>query len=99
MHVSLAATMLWIRRLGTLDPRTAFGAGRPLPPYAVSPLDPEIAALCTTVDVVQRDAGSPQRLTAVRHSAVLGKTRVREGRAPVRLDAHEPVWLDRTLGG
>jgi len=100
--------MLWIRRLGTLDPHTAFGEGRPMPPR-VSPPDPEIAALHTTVEVCQPDdpgssesihsfadaqrPASYRTLTALRHSAVMGKTAVKQGRAPIRLDAHSPVWL------
>jgi hypothetical protein len=113
VRVSLSATLLWIRRFGNLHPLTAFGEGLPLPPRAV-PLDPEIAAVSTTIerdpgddDFASGTGGSAnlngrrggeglgERMSVVRHAARLTGLGIREGKAPMRLDAHRPEWLPR----
>ncbi|KAF8260982.1 CoA-transferase family III domain-containing protein [Lactarius quietus] len=100
VRVSLSATLLWIRRFGNIHPRAAFGEGLPLPPRTV-PLDPEVAALSTTIERDPGDFGSEegaQRMTAIRHAAVFSRLKIREGKAPMRLDAHRAEWLPRPLG-
>ncbi|KAI0298136.1 CoA-transferase family III [Multifurca ochricompacta] len=118
VRVSLSATLLWIRRFGNIDPINAFGEGRPLPPRGVS-LDPEVAAVSTTVeedpgdDFVEKEGrerqeqgqgqgrgqgkgqGHRRTMTAIRHAATFTHLRIREGKAPMRLDAHKPEWLPR----
>ena len=37
----------------------------------------------------------PSRMTALRHSAILSKTPVKEGEAPLALNVNKPVWLPR----
>lgn len=105
MHVSLSATLLWIRRFGNLHPLTAFGEGRPLPPSCV-PLDPEVAAVSTTIERDPGDFGSGgqqlemeeggQTMSAIRHAASFTRLGIREGKAPMRLDAHRPEWVPRS---
>ena len=98
MRVSLSATLLWIRHFGNLHPVTAFGEGPPLPPR-VMPLDPEIAAVSTTIERdpgdFGRDEGEGQTMSVIRHSATLTGLGIREGKAPMRLDAHRAEWLPR----
>ena len=100
MHVSLSATLRWIRRIGNLRPVTAFGEGRPLPPRCM-PLDPEVAAVSTTIE---RDPGDVRwdgqeqdgrTMSVIRHAASFKRLGIREGKAPMRLDAHKPEWLPR----
>ena len=111
VRVSLAAVGQWICSLGRLDPATAFGQGRPMPPRTM-PQAPEIAAL--TVPLIQLTADedtsatqseslepksklTPTRRTmaAIRHAAILSETPVREEGSALRLDAHLPRWLPR----
>ena len=103
VRVSLSATLLWIRRFGNLHPQDAFEDGPPLPPRAV-PLDPEVAALSTTIERDPGDFGScngragGQKMTAIRHAATFSRLKIREGKAPMRLDAHRAEWLPRQSG-
>ncbi|KZT00500.1 CoA-transferase family III [Laetiporus sulphureus 93-53] len=97
VRVSLAAMGHWIRSLGRLDPETAFGRGLPFPRSMV-PQDPEIAALATELVQSDGDTGKLEDLKtmqAISHAAILSKTPVQEGRAPLRLNAHVPQWLPR----
>ncbi|KAI0316654.1 CoA-transferase family III domain-containing protein, partial [Amylostereum chailletii] len=106
VHVSLYATMRWIRALGTLDPVTAFGPdAHPLPPR-VLPLHPEVEAVSVVVLVgeavgrigaVDKDHEDTVggTMTCVRHAARMEKTPVRAGVAPRGLDAHRAGWLSR----
>lgn len=101
VRVSLSATLLWIRRFGNLHPLTAFDEGPPLPPRVVPP-DPEVAAVSTTIERDRGDFGrgeggvEGQRMSVIRHAATLTGLGIREGKAPMRLDAHRPEWLPRS---
>jgi hypothetical protein len=105
VHVSLSATLQWIRRFGNLQPLVAFGEGRPLPRRCV-PLDPEVAAVSTTIERdpagdVEWDGPGPGpgqeggTMSVIRHAASFKRLGIREGKAPMRLDAHKPEWLPR----
>ncbi|KAH8978100.1 CoA-transferase family III [Lactarius akahatsu] len=97
VRVSLSATLLWIRRFGNLHPLAAFGEGPALPPRCV-PLDPEVAAVSTTIERDPGDFGGEgggQTMTAIRHAATFSQLKIREGKAPMRLDAHRAEWLPR----
>jgi len=98
VRVTLSATLLWIRRFGFLTPDTAFGEGPPLPPRGV-PLDPEVAAASTTVECDPGDfgggEGEGQKMSFIRHAAHFSGLRIKEGKAPLRLDAHRAEWLPR----
>nr|GAT42737.1 predicted protein [Mycena chlorophos] len=88
VRVSLAAVGQWIRSLGRLSPHEAFGdAVKPFPARGV-PLAAEIENVSS---VWQSKEG--RQMTALRHAAILEKTPVREGHAPMRLDADRPEWL------
>ena len=65
------------------------------------PLDPEVAAVSTTIE---RDPGDVRwdgqeqdgrTMTVIRHAASFKRLGIREGKAPMRLDAHKPEWLPR----
>ncbi|PCH35094.1 CoA-transferase family III [Wolfiporia cocos MD-104 SS10] len=95
VRVSLAAVGQWIRSLGRLDLTGCFDRKLALPPRTI-PLHPEIAALSVSVVRSMGDKGNSeqkQRMTAIRHAAMLSKTPVQEGKAPLTLDAHLPRWL------
>lgn len=101
VRVSLAAVGNWIRSLGRLEARIGFGQGKPLPPRSI-PQDEEIAAVAVQLNQSLGDEGAQvvstnerKRISAVGHSAKLSKTPVREGEAPIRLNANLPQWLDR----
>jgi hypothetical protein len=99
VHVSLSATLLWIRGFGNLHPLTAFGEGRPLPPRCV-PLLSEVAAVSTTIERDPGDVGWDGQqeggtMSVIRHAASFKRLGIREGKAPMRLDAHKPEWLPR----
>jgi len=97
VRVTLSATLLWIRRFGVLTPDTAFGEGPPLPPRGV-PLDPEVAAASTTIERDPGDFGGGeggQKLSVIRHAVHFSGLRIKEGNAPMRLDAHRAEWLPR----
>jgi len=99
VHISLSSTLLWIRRFGNLDPLAAFGEGPPLPSRC-APLDPEVAAVSTTIERDPGDFGfdggeEGQRMSVIRHAASFKQLGIREGKAPMRLDAHKPEWLPR----
>jgi hypothetical protein len=99
VRVSLSATLLWIRRFGSIHSRVAFGEGPKLPLRKV-PLDPEVEALSTTVERdpgdFEREGGAqPERMTVIRHAATFSRLKIREGKAPMRLDAHRAEWLPR----
>ncbi|CDO73975.1 hypothetical protein BN946_scf185043.g24 [Trametes cinnabarina] len=96
VRVSLAAVGRWIRSLGQLDPVVAFRDGPPLPPRSVE--DPEVARYAVKYKQATKSAGrvSEQKtMVAVGHAAKLSVTPVKEGQAPMRLDAHEANWLPR----
>ena len=100
VRVSLSATLLWIRRFGDLHPLAAFGEGPPLPPRTV-PLDPEVAAVSMAIERDPGDfgrEGDGQTMTAIRHAAAFSQLKIREGKAPMRLDAHRAEWLPRPSG-
>ncbi|KAH9950632.1 CoA-transferase family III [Amylocystis lapponica] len=97
VRVSLAAVGQWIRSLGRLDPRVAFGGGRPMPVRAM-PLDPEISPL--TVEIRQSVEGNEsaeprKKMTAIGHAALLSKTPVREREASICLQSHSAMWAPR----
>jgi hypothetical protein len=101
VRVSLSATLLWIRRFGNIHSRVAFGEGPKLPLRGV-PLDPEVEALSTTIERDPGDEGGdgalPERMTVIRHAAAFSRLKIREGKAPMRLDAHRAEWLPRPSG-
>ncbi|KAH9992886.1 CoA-transferase family III domain-containing protein [Russula vinacea] len=68
VHVSLSATLLWIRRFGNLHPLAAFCEGRPLPPRC----DPEVVA--------QQEGGGQTSMSAIRHAASFTRGSGREWR-------------------
>ncbi len=69
------------------------------------PLDPEVAAVSTTIERDPGDSGCSrldsevevegQRMSVIRHAASFKRLGIREGKAPMRLDAHKPEWLPR----
>lgn len=65
------------------------------------PQDPEIAAVEISLPQAKGDgeyaaAGEALKsMTAIGHAAVLAKTPVREGEAPLALNAHSATWLPR----
>ncbi|KAL1950037.1 hypothetical protein VTO73DRAFT_5159 [Trametes versicolor] len=95
VRVSLAAVGQWIRSLGQLDPVTAFRDGPPLPPRDMG--DPEVSRYATKVLQAKSASESRDRktMTAIAHAAQLSATPVKEGEAPMRLDAHRAEWLPR----
>ncbi|KDQ62162.1 hypothetical protein JAAARDRAFT_121978 [Jaapia argillacea MUCL 33604] len=99
VRVSLAAVGQWIRSLGLLDPEIAFGQGNPFPPRTIPP-DAEISTHSIEIDQIPRtdDDGVAQnsrsKMTVIRHAGILSKTPVREGEAPVVLNAHSPTWAN-----
>ncbi len=102
VRVSLAAVGHWIRSLGRLDPVIAFTDGRPLPTRSMD--DSEVVKFTTRfMEAKTRYKSDTEKerrvMTAVRHAAVLSATPVRQGDAPLRLDAHAPEWLPRDHGG
>lgn len=92
VRVSLAAVGRWIRSLGQLDPAVAFRDGPPLPPRDMH--DPRYTTKVLQTQGVD-GAGDRKVMTAVAHAAKLSATPVKEGEAPMRLDAHLPEWLPR----
>ncbi len=101
VRVSLAAVGNWIRSLGRLEARIGFGQGKPLPPRSI-PQDGEVAAVAVQLNQSIGDEGAQivstnerKRISAIGHSAKLSKTPVKEGEAPIRLNANLPRWLDR----
>jgi len=96
VRVSLAAVAQWVRSLGQLPPKIAFGDGKPLPKRMV-PQDPEITAFSVTLHEAtgdKRDVEGPLRMmTAMHHAVHLSDTPVKEVEAPMGLNRHEPVWL------
>ena len=100
VRVSLSATLLWIRRFGNLHPLAAFGEGPALPPRTV-PLNPEVAAVSMTIERDPGDfgrEGGGQTMTTIRHAAAFSQLKIRDGKAPMRLDAHKAEWLPRPSG-
>ncbi|KZS86948.1 CoA-transferase family III [Sistotremastrum niveocremeum HHB9708] len=89
VRVSLAAVGQWIRSLGRTDLETAFGQAKAYP----SRNDPEIIALSHETE---KD-GDKETLTVLRHAYILSETPVREGIAPLSLNAHEAEWLETNL--
>ncbi|OSD02387.1 CoA-transferase family III [Trametes coccinea BRFM310] len=96
VRVSLAAVGQWIRSLGQLDSVAAFRDGRPLPPRSMQ--DSEVSRFAVKVEQAKgdRELSSAQKtMTALSHAAKLSITPVREGEAPMRLNAHAAEWLPR----
>ncbi|KAG6864891.1 hypothetical protein C0991_006506 [Blastosporella zonata] len=98
VRVSLAAVGQWIRSLGRLSPEEAFSVGKPFPERQVPPVE-EIRELSVSWRKSEKVTGSGERevekMTAVRHAAVLEKTPIREGNrseAPMGLNVHRAVW-------
>ena len=93
VHLSLWDTMRWVRSLGTLDPAVAFSPAHELPPRC-SPLGDELTPLSMTVERTRSDGGDDddEKMTCVRHTAILDGTPVREGKAPKGLDVHNAEW-------
>ena len=94
--------MHWIKSLGTLDPIQAFTHGPPLPLKSVPP-HPEIERVYTTLKVApgkdeDGDGERAKTLTAIRHSAEMGRTPVQDVCAPMRRDAHEAIWEAQGYG-
>ncbi|KAI4525555.1 CoA-transferase family III [Schizophyllum commune Loenen D] len=87
VRVSLAGVGQWIRGLGRLSPEDAFLRATPLPSPS-SPQSPEIQEL---TGVWSDPTGQPV-LKAIRHSAIMEKTTVKQGRAPIKLNADLPRW-------
>ncbi|KAI5896392.1 CoA-transferase family III [Schizophyllum commune H4-8] len=87
VRVSLAGVGQWIRSLGRLSPEDAFLHATPLPPPSL-PHAPEIQELS---GVWHDPAGQPV-LKAIKHSAVMEKTPVKQGRAPIKLNIDAPRW-------
>lgn len=96
VRVSLAAVAQWVRSLGQLSPKIAFGDGKPLPKRK-TPQDPEVASFSVTLREAtgdKRDAEGPLRtMTAIRPAVQLSDTHVKDMEAPMGLDRHDPVWL------
>ncbi|KAG1743209.1 CoA-transferase family III [Suillus paluster] len=80
VRVSLAAVAQWLRSLGQIPPKLAFGDGKPLPKQRI-PQDPEVAALSVTLHEATGDKrqveGPLRTLTAIRHAAQLSVTPVK----------------------
>ena len=95
MRVSLAAVGNWIRSLGRLEPRVAFAEGIPMPLRSF-PRPPEIMELLAAAKETPNGDGRVQAtgrtINIIRHPAQLSLTPVEEGYAPLKLNAHRPVW-------
>ncbi|KAG1743205.1 CoA-transferase family III [Suillus paluster] len=95
VRVSLAAVAQWLRSLGQIQPKIAFGDGKPLPKRT----DAEVAALSVTLHEATGDKrqveGTPRTMVAMRHAVQLSATPAKNVEAPLGLDRHEPVWLLR----
>ncbi|KAL1742034.1 CoA-transferase family III domain-containing protein [Schizophyllum fasciatum] len=87
VRVSLAGVGQWIRSLGQLSSEDAFLRAAPLPAPSF-PQDPEIQALSE----MWHDREGKPIMTAIKHSAVMEKTPVKHGRAPIHLNADRPEW-------
>jgi hypothetical protein len=69
-------------------------------PPRILPQDPEIAGLTVLLHESIGDSNNagdrPRRsMTAIRHTAVLGETPVREMEAPMRLNVHNASYLQK----
>jgi hypothetical protein len=62
-------------------------------PSRTLPQDPEMSTM--SVKLRQSLAAGGGEMIAIRHAAVLSRTPVGEGEAPVVLNAHKAVWLPR----
>ncbi|KAL1704608.1 CoA-transferase family III domain-containing protein [Schizophyllum commune] len=87
VRVSLAGVGQWIRSLGRLSPEDAFLRAPPLHPPTL-PQAPEIQELTG----VWHDPKGEPVLQAIKHSAIMEKTPVKQGRAPIKLNADLPRW-------
>ncbi|VDB91785.1 unnamed protein product [Peniophora sp. CBMAI 1063] len=101
VHVSLESVALWLRAMGSLTPEEAYDEGEPLPERTF-PLAEEVAGYSITVERDDGDVDSPDTeqptgstMTVIRHAAEMEATRIKEGKAPMRLNAHKPEWLPR----
>ncbi|KDQ11111.1 hypothetical protein BOTBODRAFT_57645 [Botryobasidium botryosum FD-172 SS1] len=94
VRVSLAGVGQWLRSLGRFDPEVAFGDCQPMPRRTFPPVQ-EIQDLSSTAPHGGRkkESVAPVKFTAIRHAAILSETPVREGKAPLVLNAHKPEWL------
>ncbi|EKM49556.1 uncharacterized protein PHACADRAFT_188652 [Phanerochaete carnosa HHB-10118-sp] len=98
VRVSLAAVGQWMRSFGQLEPAVVFSEGAPLPPRSL-PQAPEVQALMVELQRSagdKRDGGERKVMNAIKHSVILSATPVLAGEAPMRLDAHLPMWLPRS---
>ena len=87
--------------MGSLTPEEAYDEGEPLPERTF-PLPREVAGYSITVERDDGDVDSPNNeqptgstMTVIRHAAEMEATRIKEGKAPMRLNAHKPEWLPR----
>ncbi|KAH9892014.1 CoA-transferase family III [Cubamyces lactineus] len=97
VRVSLAAVGRWIRSLGQLDPVVAFERGQPLPLRSMD--DPEVSQYAIKVKQAQgsNEHSGLKSMTALAHAVKLSVTPVKEGEAPMRLNADAPEWLPRAV--
>lgn len=100
VRVSLAGVAQWIRSLGQLEKRDVFGKDLALPsgtlPWPEELVSRTIQLRQSRMDgTTIEDVAELATMTAIAHAAKLSLTPVREGDAPLRLDAHEARWLDR----
>ena len=95
MHDSLGTTLLRIRRFGNLHPLMAFNkGGLPLRRAACRPIS-------RTVERDPGDSGEQegrQTMSVIWLAARFTRLRIREGKAPMGLDARKPEWLPLPRG-
>ncbi len=83
VRVSLAAVGQWLRSLGRNEL-----TGKPLP----SKNDPEVLAVLEDWEQADGFQNTGRRMKAIKHSAVLSKTPVKVGKAPVELNMNAAEW-------
>ena len=88
--------------MGSLTAEEAYEEGEPLPERAF-PLPREVAGYSITIERDNGDVYAPETeqptgstMTVIRHAAEMEATKIKEGRAPMRLNAHKPEWLPRS---
>ena len=102
MRVSLAGVAQWIRSLGRVDPRLAFSRPSLALPAGSIPWPEELAKYSTKLRQARSDHDRSDQsmrnadadlccMTAIGHAAKLSVTAVREGEAPLRLNAPEKI--------
>lgn len=101
MHVSLESVALWLRNMGSLSAEEAYEESEPLPERSL-PLPSEVAGFSITIErddgdvAPETDQPTGSTMTVIRHAAEMEATRIKEGKAPMRLNAHKPEWLPRS---